>query len=768
MTNWQFTFTGNWPILPVMVLGVLAALLSWWLYRSRKHAVPRRVHACLCILRGVVIVAIALFLLHPVIRYTSAEQQGKPILVLLDTSESMGIQDTPQDRSRLDTALHLLRDAPYNLMDRLRRHHSVRLFTFGSGLREPRPGAGLTADAPATPIGDALENAVSRVGSRSVSNVILISDGVNTTGRPPQETARYLGIPIHTITVGGKTARRGRFLDIGISGPPSNTRFIVDNRTVLPVQLVHRGLGDWSESERTVTLSLRQDDEQLAVREITLPSEEGTTEVGLEYTPQNTGIHRLRLALPRLQDEKILQNNQRSFTVNVTNPRIRVLYVEGVVRAEYRFLRRALASDPNIKLTSVIKLTKDQFYQQGVDPGISLQQGLPTTEKGYKVFDVILMGNLRRQEFKRNQLDLLTQFVRKGGGLLVMGGQNAYGTGGWSGTPLSELLPVTIRDANSFSAGSFHPRLTPAGKAHPIFRGCAPFFTSGDTQVALGGMNEVSGIKDGATVLCIRPPTNAESVASPVVAVQRSGNGQVLALTANSTWKWRFHVEGDQLNSPYYRFWRQSLRWLKDPEKRRPPEDEATGLTAWTDSRRYDPGETVTIKAKLGNRSPTGKKAPAVRARIQFPRDVPTSGSEEDESARHSKTLSLRPIPMVPERYTTTFEPPVNGTYEATVTADIQGGSADPQRLRFAVGQTVSEFDRVDVDETTLHQTAAESGGTHHTIATATDIAGEIVSRSQNIIRRHELNLWNAPLFFIFVLSCLTVEWILRKHYGLS
>ena len=46
-------------------------------------------------------------------------------------------------------------------------------------------------------------------------------------------------------------------------------------------------------------------------------------------------------------------------------------------------------------------------------------------------------------DFTPGQLDLLAQFVQTGGGLLMTGGPESFGFGGWYRTPVEEILPVT-------------------------------------------------------------------------------------------------------------------------------------------------------------------------------------------------------------------------------------------------------------------------------------------------------------------------------------
>ncbi|GAG19200.1 unnamed protein product, partial [marine sediment metagenome] len=259
-------------------------------------------------------------------------------------SQSMGIQDATEGRTRLEAARHLLRDEPYELLDRLARTQKVRFFTFGTFPTEADPDIPVQAERKATAIGEALQEAVVRVGETALSGVVLLSDGVNTAGEDPAKVARVLGVPVYSVALGGKVAERGKFIDIGIAGTPHSLEFIVNNKATIEVRLSNHGLTGFADGERQLDLSLYRGREKLADQSVQFPREDGAHEVRIEYTPKEVGIHKLTLVLPVLSGEVVEQNNRREFTVRVTDPKIRTLMVEGVVRAEYRFLRRVMES----------------------------------------------------------------------------------------------------------------------------------------------------------------------------------------------------------------------------------------------------------------------------------------------------------------------------------------------------------------------------------------------------------------------------------------
>ena len=79
--------------------------------------------------------------------------------------------------------------------------------------------------------------------------------------------------------------------------------------------------------------------------------------------------------------------------------------------------------------------------------------------------------------FSTSQLQKLAAFVNRGGGLLMLGGHNSFGPGGFGGTKLAEVLPVKMGSrAMPQEFTPFLPQLTASGLGHPIFEGITDYF----------------------------------------------------------------------------------------------------------------------------------------------------------------------------------------------------------------------------------------------------------------------------------------------------
>jgi len=72
-------------------------------------------------------------------------------------------------------------------------------------------------------------------------------------------------------------------------------------------------------------------------------------------------------------------------------------------------------------------------------------EALPKTMDGLKRYDSIILSNVSALRISKRQMELLRNYVRdQGGGLLMLGGEESFGVGGYYHTPVEEALPVTM------------------------------------------------------------------------------------------------------------------------------------------------------------------------------------------------------------------------------------------------------------------------------------------------------------------------------------
>ena len=84
-------------------------------------------------------------------------------------------------------------------------------------------------------------------------------------------------------------------------------------------------------------------------------------------------------------------------------------------------------------------------------------EGLPESALEMEPFDGIVLADVSATSLSTRQLESLSEYARDfGGGLVVIGGENSFGAGGYGHTELDALLPVAHTTANNTEASDYN------------------------------------------------------------------------------------------------------------------------------------------------------------------------------------------------------------------------------------------------------------------------------------------------------------------------
>lgn len=113
---------------------------------------------------------------------------------------------------------------------------------------------------------------------------------------------------------------------------------------------------------------------------------------------------------------------------------IKFLIVEGLFAYKYR-LNEAVQNIPDCEVDRV-------FYNISYMGGSI--ENFPTSWENLSQYRVVILANAGIKALGVEQRFQLHEFVRLGGGLLILGGKATYGSGGFRGSFLEEVLPIEI------------------------------------------------------------------------------------------------------------------------------------------------------------------------------------------------------------------------------------------------------------------------------------------------------------------------------------
>ncbi|MDY7010943.1 MAG: glutamine amidotransferase, partial [Planctomycetota bacterium] len=601
-------------ILWLTLLGAVIILAIGVFYSAVYAYLGRRRMAALLLLRFGAIMALLLILFKPAVSVQPAADKFKPLLpILVDRSASMSAADQANLPQRYRQAVEALASQEKRLAD----NFSALWFHFAADCRQVEDIEELSGLSPtgeeanATDIAAALRRAAANYSASELAGIVLISDGLHNAPDDVQTAAAEAPVPVHVFGVGSRDENAAGRQNVHLLDVKAPIEAVRNNVTTIDATLRLTG---WANIPSRIILT--ENGKQVADRQVLADSSDETRTVHLKWTPGEpdsgkTGsldnardrpdIRKLRVVVEPNPAEAVADDNAAELHVLVTSPQIRVLYVEGTMRPEYKYIRRTLAADPNVKSICMARLAQNRFLSQGSIDGKRLT-GLPKTDEDFALFDVIIIGDLDRTFMSDDQMERIRRFVNDGKSLLMLGGRNSFGPGGYGGTPIETALPVLCGSRSQpQETTKFVPKLTAAGSASPIFADIGEYFPSpvgpaGKSIPELLGCVTVSGAKPAANVLAIHPTRRNANGPLIVLAVQQYGAGRSAALAADTTWQWYLRLRPMGADSPYHRFWGQLIRYLAGVDKTR--RSEAASVLARIDKAYLRQGEELKITAQ--------------------------------------------------------------------------------------------------------------------------------------------------------------------------
>ncbi len=769
-----------WPV--AAVLATLLLVLVLWSYVSRARLTPLTFLAML--LKLAAVAALAFCLLEPMQRSERPRPGANVLALVVDNSRSMEIRPPGASRSRIESLRPRL-DTRSSWQARLAQDFDVRRYAFAQRLQAVDSLEELLFDGNHSSLADSLATLHSRFATRNVAGVLLFTDGLAT-----DDLQRVLRDTVFRFPLFPILARSGETLrDLSLSQPS----VLVSSFELAPVSveasLRARGLAGRDIAVRLIDPKGKTLDRQV----VTCDNETFEQRVRFQFQPSEPGLQmvemRAQLAsedsdAPELssQVEATMVNNRCLMAVDRGGGPYRVLYVSGRPNWEYKFIRRALEEDIELQFHGLVRIAKKEpkfsFRDQVVESanplkaGFSddeetveqydepvllkigegsaeaLKSGFPSGEEDLFAYDAIILDDVEASFFTQQQMLLMRQFVaERGGGLLMLGGQESFLGGAYRDTPLGDILPVYLRgneDAQDKSAAVRY-RLTREGSLEPWLRlrpNQAEEIKRFEEMPDFLTWNAVADLKPGASLLAeINTPRGPQ----PGLVAQRFGKGRTMALLVGDFWRWsmrRATLETDDLAQS----WRQMARWLTSDVPRRVQVEIAPPVES------LKPHQ-ITVSL----RDPTFK--PLDNATVQL--------AVTEPDGRKIEAVAIAD-PKRPGYYVAEYWSASDGGYRCRVTPTSPDG--EPLQIvetGWTAQPSAAEFARIEPDIEILQQLAKASEGEVVPMEGLDAFVASLPTRKVPVTESRIEPLWHRPWLILLAIGCLCLEWGIRRWQGL-
>ncbi len=719
--------------------GALALIVVLYWYSAMRLVVSDRWRQILTALRIAALVFLIGYLVNPVLSYRQRKTVKGAVAVALDTSQSMSIADSVGGLERLDAARQLLLRPPQEIVKRLQEKGEVVLYAFAQ-TAQPATLAEIhqmdRASGEATDLAAVLELIGRDAAQHRFVAAVLLTDGRSNARSDPLAALSGLRFPVHVVGLGQIEDTRARRADIALLRADANPVATKDIASVVRVRFQQTGF-----SGGLFPIRMTEGGDVIASKTVAA-GDVTRQEAELRFTPRAIGVHTYEVAVPVQPGEAIAENNRLRFSVLVNETTFRVLYIEGGLRWEYKFLKRLLEQDPTLESRCMVRTGAEHFLTTGRG-AVTLQEGFPANLDELAKFRVAILGDLPRKFWTDAQLAMLERFVsEREGGILLLGGFETFCSGAYANSPLAKLSPADlVKSVAEPPAPGKKIALTALGRRSEILTG----LERAVVQMDLGRHYPLGNVKAGAEVLL------ETSDRRPLLVAHRYGKGRVAALATDGLWQGAFGPRRPGESTPAEQLWRQLIQWLGGVQ---PGEKEEKGkvLVANTDRTYYEPGRAMVVAARVNRKALPGGKA-SVEARFTLDRR---------EVGRVPLQSDAREIEHVGS-----FDPPREGQYEIQVS--LRSGNKDIEQVTLCatVGHPYRELEETTLNEPLLRAIAAQTNGRYFSVAEAGSLV-EQIEREKTVRESRIEREWAAsPAVFALFILLLSTEWYLRRRKSL-
>jgi hypothetical protein len=506
------------PLVPAYVVWAAfgaAMLISVLLLLARSRGAP---------MRAVALALLVLALANPSLTREDRDPIPSVVAVVVDKSPSQDFGDrsaqTEQARATLVERLKRIKGLEVRVADASAadgEHDGTRLFS-------------------------ALSSMLADVPPDRVAGAIFITDG-RVHDVPDNASSLGFSAPVHALITGHPDEIDRRVVltttpRFGIVGQSQTIGFRIEDQGARP---------------GTAEVIVQRDGDVLEKRVVAVH-----TDIKIKVPIPHAGPNIVEIEASPLPGELTQVNNRAVISIDGVRDKLRVLLVSGEPHAGERTWRNLLKSDASVDLVHFTILRPPE-KQDGTPINELSLIAFPTRElfqQKISEFQLIIFDRYARQGvLPMIYFDNITKYVRDGGAVLIAAGPDyASPTSIWR-TPLDVILPA--EPSGQVTEQPFRPRLTDAGKRHPVTRGLqgsqtdpphwSQWFRVVDTRPTIKGTSVMQG-PDG----------------KPLLVLAHEGQGRVALLLSDQIWLWARGYEG---GGPHLDLLRRLSHWLmKQPQ----------------------------------------------------------------------------------------------------------------------------------------------------------------------------------------------------------
>jgi len=722
---------------PVLTAAVILCLVIWVIVLYQRRRKSDSLWRTVLLLAPKVLVAILLIFsfFDPVWTVVQHGGKNRKILVLTDVSSSMTVADS-DGGTRARRAEKLQNE----LKSELKSLVDVEVLAFDEDIGKWPPEKRPEDTVVGTDLGRSLVSLARRDDVSDCLAFVMITDG----GDEILENVRLPEVPGYITGIGTDP---DQWDDLAIANVQAPDVVELNADLKLHVDVVaYSASREFASRLRDVTVHLEEKEagnwRVRDSRDIRLDGASGSVEFIIPMLSR-VGMNNYRVSIPAVAGELSELNNRRDFSVEVRDKTLSILFYAQELGWDFAMIRKELARDPSVSLTALFRITGERFVVQGQRQRTdqSLREGFPSDPEILRQYKCIIIGSIPASNWRAEQLTALAGYVRDGGAVVFLGGEHSFGGSGYANAPIGPLLPWSVpAERPEFRTGKFPVKVPVSASTHSVAAKTAQLLAEAGT-VTIESLNIIGRVKTGAVSLLDASLDNRDM---SVVAIQRYGKGQVMAVASNTLWRWV--KTSETLRQAYGHLWRSGVRHIAGLQ------EGGRLLSVKWDSAHYSPGRQAVVNIDVAGTYERGQLH--LRAELKG-----TDGTTQ---------IPIEQVPGRSNAFAATIVFTKKDTCLFKLEAFLGGELLESYEKPLIIGPRLNEGANLQLDHVFLDDLARRSGGCYVREKDADKIIQILRSRILDRVEHLEVALVNDRYIFVAILLCtLALEWFIRRKMNL-
>jgi len=702
---------------------LLALTFSIVLYRRTYPESSLAKRVVLSFLRFSSIFLILILIFNPQIVVSRKIEKKSRVVILLDNSKSMSIEDCG-GRSRWRCAVEVARRIE-SLMQKRDANVSIHRFSYLPDNEPVKRDSMGVPGGEGTDIWGSILSIESMYRGDNLRYIWLLSDGQVTSGY--MKTTRNVTVPVFVVgfgdTVGGP--------DISIEDVeyPKNSYMNTREKIVAVIRAV--GLED-----SIAMVELSDGDEVVGRRKVKIKGKNSKMEIVFPFLPKKVGVHKLAIRVERLVPEKLDDNNIWSFRVNVFKSKHLILFIDEHLDWNTTFLKDICASSGRFKIDVVTWLPSKGFVR--IDN--RGRWGFPSRLEDIQKYDLICISDLPRGFLNKDRVELLGRYLNKGGSLLFLADEHAPVLSVQDLSQFEDILPVIGVNKPWIEVSEYYPvkSQTSYNPLGVVIMGRAISYDLPPLSCVIEGI-EPSASSD--VVLELQESERR----IPFLIMRNHGKGVTSLVNGFPLWRWKVNTSSGE--SFYDSFMGALLMYLTEDR-------EKSVVEVVTTRSSYRTGERITAQVFLRGDLPGG----SVEGQL-----LRVNDGQEVLIDR----FRFQPVNLERGQYEATFGPLPESDYRIVALFSTAKNLTFSDDESFSVEPESIEFRSTSMNRAFLDYIASSTGGN---VVDANDLESAVLKMNlarEFIENKDVIFILDSIYAFVIVMCLLSLEWLLRKMWGM-